>query len=326
MNEKRLALLTEWAKKLYSSNIEIEKASSDASFRSYYRIRSNNDTKIIMDAPPEKEPLTSFLDITKRLSKAKINVPEIFELDEDLGLILMSDLGKTKYLDKLNDETVYCLYTDAMDTIHKMQTEVDVSNLKNFDSKELMTEMDLFKDWFLKKHLNHNFDNEGLNNIQECFDSLVKIILEIPTTFVHRDFHSRNLMITDSNNPGVLDYQDALIGPITYDAVSLLKDCYVNWDKKLITEMLSTYYKKIKADYNNIEFDEFSFWFDVVGLQRHFKAIGIFSRLNYRDNKITFMEDIPRTYKYVDEVVNKYTELTSVKEILNEMDIKKIYD
>jgi len=326
MNEKRLALLTEWAKKLYSSNIEIEKASSDASFRSYYRIRSNNDTKIIMDAPPEKEPLSPFLDITKRLSKANINVPEIFELDEDLGFILMSDLGKTKYLDKLNDETVYCLYTDAMDTIHKMQTEVDVSNLKNFDSKELITEMDLFKDWFLKKHLNHNFDNEGLNNIQECFDSLVKIILEIPTTFVHRDFHSRNLMITDSNNPGVLDYQDALIGPITYDAVSLLKDCYVNWDKKLITEMLSTYYKKIKADYNNIEFDEFSFWFDVVGLQRHFKAIGIFSRLNYRDNKITFMQDIPRTYKYVDEVVNKYTELTSVKEILNEMDIKKIYD
>ena len=326
MNEKRLALLTEWAKKLYSSSIEIEKASSDASFRSYYRIRSNNDTKIIMDAPPEKEPLSPFLDITKRLSKANINVPEIFELDEDLGFILMSDLGKTKYLDKLNDETVYCLYTDAMDTIHKMQTEVDTSNLKNFDSKELTTEMDLFKDWFLKKHLNHNFDNEGLNNIQECFDSLVKIILEIPTTFVHRDFHSRNLMITDSNNPGVLDYQDALIGPITYDAVSLLKDCYVNWDKKLITEMLSTYYKKIKADYNNIEFDEFSFWFDVVGLQRHFKAIGIFSRLNYRDNKITFMQDIPRTYKYVDEVVNKYTELTSVKEILNEMDIKKIYD
>ena len=326
MNEKRLALLTEWAKKLYSSNIEIEKASSDASFRSYYRIRSNNDTKIIMDAPPEKEPLSPFLDITKRLSKANINVPEIFELDEDLGFILMSDLGKTKYLDKLNDETVYCLYTDAMDTIHKMQTEVDVSNLKNFDSKELTTEMDLFKDWFLKKHLNHNFDNEGLNNIQECFDSLVKIILEIPTTFVHRDFHSRNLMITDSNNPGVLDYQDALIGPITYDAVSLLKDCYVNWDKKLITEMLSTYYKKIKADYNNIEFDEFSFWFDVVGLQRHFKAIGIFSRLNYRDNKITFMRDIPRTYKYVDEVINKYTELTSVKEMLNEMDIKKRYD
>ena len=326
MNEKRLALLTEWAKKLYSSSIEIEKASSDASFRSYYRILSNNDTKIIMDAPPEKEPLSPFLDITKRLSKANINVPEIFELDEDLGFILMSDLGKTKYLDKLNDETVYCLYTDAMDTIHKMQTEVDASNLKNFDSKELITEMDLFKDWFLKKHLNHNFDNEGLNNIQECFDSLVKIILEIPTTFVHRDFHSRNLMITDSNNPGVLDYQDALIGPITYDAVSLLKDCYVNWDKKLITEMLSTYYKKIKADYNNIEFDEFSFWFDVVGLQRHFKAIGIFSRLNYRDNKITFMEDIPRTYKYVDEVVNKYTELISVKEMLNDMGVKKKYD
>ena len=326
MNEKRLALLTEWAKKLYSSSIEIEKASSDASFRSYYRILSNNDTKIIMDAPPEKEPLSPFLDITKRLSKANINVPEIFELDEDLGFILMSDLGKTKYLDKLNDETVYCLYTDAMDTIHKMQTEVDTSNLKNFDSKELTTEMDLFKDWFLKKHLNHNFDNEGLNNIQECFDSLVKIILEIPTTFVHRDFHSRNLMITDSNNPGVLDYQDALIGPITYDAVSLLKDCYVNWDKKLITEMLSTYYKKIKADYNNIEFDEFSFWFDVVGLQRHFKAIGIFSRLNYRDNKITFMEDIPRTYKYVDEVVNKYTELISVKEMLNDMGVKKKYD
>ena len=326
MNEKRLVLLTEWAKKLYSSNIEIEKASSDASFRSYYRIRSNNDTKIIMDAPPEKEPLSPFLDITKRLSKANINVPEIFELDEDLGFILMSDLGKTKYLDKLNDETVYCLYTDAMDTIHKMQTEVDVSNLKNFDSKELMTEMDLFKDWFLEKHLNHNFDNEGLNNIQECFNSITKIILEIPTAFVHRDFHSRNLMVTDSNNPGVLDYQDALIGPITYDAVSLLKDCYVNWDKKLITEMLSTYYKKIKADYNNIEFDEFSFWFDVVGLQRHFKAIGIFSRLNYRDNKITFMQDIPRTYKYVDEVINKYTELTSVKEMLNEMDIKKRYD
>ena len=321
MDKKRQILLDDWISKLYSSKFMITPASSDASFRKYYRIKSNKGEKIIMDAPPDQEPLNSFLDISKRLKDAGVNVPQIFEVNEKHGFVLMSDLGSIQYLDKLSGETVYCLYTDALDTIGNMQLKTDTTGLKLFDSDELLLEMNLFKDWFLQKQLRLDFKTAGAEFINKCFQSVIKIILDIPTTFVHRDFHSRNLMVTDTNNPGVLDYQDALVGPITYDLSSLLKDCYIKWDEDLVGRMIDSYYRRIRATYPNMSLEEFTFWFDITALQRHLKAIGIFSRLYHRDGKKQFLDDIPRTYSYIHNTVDKYNEVDDIRSLLNDLDI-----
>ena len=306
MEQNKLSDLTKWLKKYYSLDFTIEKASEDASFRSYYRIISQGDTKIIMDAPLQHEPLTSFLDVTKRLALAEINVPIIYEVDESKGYILMSDLGKNNYLNVLDKETVYCLYTDAIDVICKIQNNTSKEGLKAFDINTQITEIDLFKDWFLEKHLKMKLDEDQSIYFKNFNEILTGHISAIPTTFIHRDFHSRNLMVMDKNNPGVLDYQDAMIGPITYDLVSLLKDCYVKWDDGLIYKMAKTYFQRLEK---SITYDEFEYWFDMTGLQRHLKAIGIFSRLHYRDKKSSYLGDIPRTFNYMIELCAKYPEL-----------------
>tara|TARA_B100000427_G_C15502088_1_gene592471 strand:- start:369 stop:1346 length:978 start_codon:yes stop_codon:yes gene_type:complete len=323
MDKKRKILLDSWVSSLYSSKYKIETASSDASFRNYYRIHSDKKSKIIMDAPPKKEPLDSFLDITKRLKEAGVNVPEIYEINEEDGFILMTDFGNDQYLHKLNDETVFCLYTDALDTIRKMQSRTDTKNLKLFNTEEMLLEMNLFKEWFLERELELDFKSSGTSFINECFQSVIKIILIIPTTFMHRDYHSRNLMVMEDDNPGVLDYQDALIGPITYDLASLLNDCYIKWHDELVDRMIDSYYKRIRVTYPQMNLDEFKFWFDVTALQRHLKAIGIFSRLKHRDKKEKFVEDIPRTYSYINSTIEKYSELDDIKSLLNDLDINK---
>tara|TARA_Y100000389_G_scaffold120146_1_gene117356 strand:+ start:4829 stop:5797 length:969 start_codon:yes stop_codon:yes gene_type:complete len=306
MEQNKISDLTKWVKKYYPQDFTIEKASEDASFRSYYRVMSQGDTKIIMDAPPQHEPLTSFLDVTKRLALAKINVPIIYEVDESKGYILMSDLGKNNYLDALNKETVYCLYTDAIDVICRIQNEASSKGLEVFDMNIQIKEMDLFKDWFLEKHLKMNLNQDQSIYLKDFNEILARRISKIPTTFIHRDFHSRNLMVTDKNNPGVLDYQDAMIGPMTYDLVSLLKDCYIKWDDELIYKMVKTYFQRLEQ---SITYDEFEYWFDMTGLQRHLKAIGIFSRLYYRDQKSSYLKDIPKTLNYIVELCTKYPEL-----------------
>ena len=306
MEQNKISDLTKWVKKYYPQDFTIEKASEDASFRSYYRVMSQGDTKIIMDAPPQHEPLTSFLDVTKRLALAKINVPIIYEVDESKGYILMSDLGKNNYLDALNKETVYCLYTDAIDVICRIQNEASSKGLEVFDINIQTKEMDLFKDWFLEKHLKMKLNQDQSIYLKDFNEILVSRISKIPTTFIHRDFHSRNLMVTDKNNPGVLDYQDAMIGPMTYDLVSLLKDCYIKWDDELIYKMVKTYFQRLGQ---SITYDEFEYWFDMTGLQRHLKAIGIFSRLYYRDKKSSYLKDIPKTLNYIVELCTKYPEL-----------------
>mgnify|MGYP001361703065 CR=1 FL=1 len=321
MDKQRKKILDLWLSKIYSSKYDIEVASSDASFRKYYRIQSTKKSKILMDAPPENEPIDSFLDIHSRLEKTGVNVPDIYEINKKHGLILMEDFGDNQYLHQLSDETVYCLYTDALDALNQIQTKTDTSNLKLFDENELIDEMYLFKDWFLFKNLNLSFKQAGSEFIDNCFKSIVKLILEIPTTFVHRDYHSRNLMVTDKNNPGILDFQDALLGPITYDLASLLRDCYIKWDKGLIDRMIDSYYRRVRAQYSQISLEEFNFWFDITAVQRHIKAIGIFSRLKFRDGKKQFMNDIPRTYSYINETINKYSELDDFKSLMTDLDI-----
>ena len=272
-----------------------------------------------MDCPPDKEDLNSFILVTEKLNKAKVNVPNLYEVDQENGFLILSDLGDDLYSKKLDSETVYCLYTDALEAIVKIQTKTDLSELESFDGL-YQEENNLFIDWFLGNHLEINLDDKYLNSINTEFNKLNATLKEIPKTFVHRDFHSRNLIVTDTNNPGVIDYQDAVIGPVTYDIVSLLKDCYVTWDDGLIDDMLESFFNRIKSSkVNNIS--DFRYWFDMTGLQRHIKAIGIFSRLNYRDSKDNYLKDIPRTYSYIKKILKKYKDLSIMDEIFSSLDL-----
>lgn len=319
MDSSRQLILTSWLASNSFDKDSISVLSADASFRQYYRATKSDTSYAVMDCPPEKENLESFLLITEKLKNAKLNVPEIFEVDREKGFLVMTDLGDNLYSKKLNDETVYCLYTDALEAIVKMQTKVDCSELKDFD-KYYEEENNLFVDWFLKKHLKTELDAALEKEITLEFNKINSIIKSIPKTFVHRDYHSRNLLITDTNNPGIIDYQDAVIGPVTYDLVSLLKDCYVSWNDGLIEDMLESFFNRMKSNtINNIS--DFRYWFEITGLQRHIKAIGIFSRLNYRDNKNSYLKDIPRTYTYIKKVLNKYEELTGLNKIFSDLEV-----
>ena len=319
MGSSRQSMLTSWLASNSFDKDSISVLSADASFRQYYRATKSDTSYAVMDCPPEKENLESFLLITEKLKNAKLNVPEIFEVDREKGFLVMTDLGDNLYSKKLNDETVYCLYTDALEAIVKMQTKVDCSGLKDFD-KYYEEENNLFTNWFLKKHLKTKLDAALEKEITLEFNKINSIIKSIPKTFVHRDYHSRNLLITDTNNPGIIDYQDAVIGPVTYDLVSLLKDCYVSWNDGLIEDMLESFFNRMKSNtINNIS--DFRYWFEITGLQRHIKAIGIFSRLNYRDNKNSYLKDIPRTYTYIEKVLNKYEELSGLNKIFSDLEV-----
>ena len=319
MSSARYQQLISWLDDNKFDKDSLTTLSEDASFRQYFRITKNDKSYAVMDCPPEKEDLISFLSITSKLQQAKLNVPEIYESDEENGFLVMTDLGDYLYSKKLNDETVYCLYTDALEAIVKMQTKVDCSDLKEFDSI-YQEENNLFIEWFLEKHLNIKLDDDSEKEIITEFNKINSIIQSIPKTFVHRDYHSRNLLVTDINNPGIIDYQDAVIGPVTYDLVSLLKDCYVTWNDGLVEDMMESFFTRMKSStMSNIS--DFRYWFEITGLQRHIKAIGIFSRLNYRDAKNNYLNDIPRTYKYIERVLDKYKELSTLNEIFNNLNI-----
>ena len=319
MGSDRQQKLRAWLSESGYEKASITDLSGDASFRKYYRVKKNNLSYVVMDCPPDKENLNSFISVTGKLRYAKVNVPELFNCDQENGFLVLSDLGDELYSRKLDSETVYCLYTDALEAIVKIQTNADYSDLESFDEL-YQEENNLFIDWFLGDHLEINKDDGYLDSTNNEFNKLNALLKEIPKTFVHRDFHSRNLLVTDSNNPGVIDYQDAVKGPITYDLVSLLKDCYVTWDDGLIEDMLESFFSRIKCnDINNIS--DFRYWFDMTGLQRHIKAIGIFSRLNYRDNKDNYLQDIPRTYSYIEKTLKKYKDLTNLDEIFSELNL-----
>ena len=319
MGSDREQKLIAWLSENGYEKASIADLSGDASFRKYYRVKKKNLSYVVMDCPPDKENLKLFISVSEKLHNAKVNAPKLFDCDQENGFLVLSDLGDDLYSRKLDSETVYCLYTDALEAIVKMQTSVDCSDLESFDEL-YQEENNLFIDWFLGNHLEINKDDGYLDPINTEFNRLNVLLKEIPQTFVHRDFHSRNLLVTNTNNPGVIDYQDAVIGPVTYDLVSLLKDCYVTWDDGLIEDMLESFFTRIKS--NNISnISDFRYWFDMTGLQRHIKAIGIFSRLNHRDNKDNYLQDIPRTYSYIEKTLNKYKDLTNLNEIFSNLNL-----
>lgn len=313
-SQDRLSQLRHWLDSLATNNYSaLEPASADASFRRYFRVQDKaaGCSRIVMDAPPEKEDCTSFIQISTLLRDADVNAPAILAQDLTLGFLLLDDLGNQPYLDLLNDNTADALYSDAIKAIIKMQRIK--STLPVYDQLRLQTEMDLFETWYLNRHLDLTLSSTQQHSLSTIFSLLIDSALQQPQVFVHRDFHSRNLMKTAANNPGVIDYQDAVIGPVSYDLVSLFKDCYIAWPRPRVETWLKDYLAQAQLD---VAFDTFLRWFDFMGVQRHLKVLGIFARLNYRDGKAQYLNDLPLTLHYVTETCQRYAELKPLRELL----------
>lgn len=314
----RLTQLRQWLETVEENTYgDVQPASSDASFRRYFRVFSRRDRKhyIVMDAPPDKEDCHPFIHITHLLRQAGVNAPEIFAQDISQGFLLLADLGNTAYLDVLNEKTADALYSDAIDTLIRMQGIEAL--LPDYDAERLQEEMDLFEIWYLKRHLGVVLSDEQKQALQAVQGRLIDSALEQPQVFVHRDYHSRNLMRVAANNPGVIDYQDAVRGAISYDLVSLFKDCYIEWPREKVEHWLAQYLERLPVNYS-ITLPELIRWFDFMGVQRHLKVLGIFARLNYRDGKARYLDDLPLTLKYVHDACRRYDELAPLQRLLQE--------
>ena len=317
--------ITEWLNNiLKNQEYTIKPASSDASFRRYFRIVSNNKSYILMDAPPEKENSKTFVDIANVLFKAGLNVPKIYESDLKEGFLLLSDLGCKTYLDELNHQNAALLYKDAYLALIKIQKNADTQSLRLYDDSLLMQELGLFPDWYLKFHKSYEMNDSEKNVLGSIFDLLIKNIKSHAQVFVHRDFHSRNLMLCDGDqdqNPGILDFQDAVKGSIVYDLVSLFKDAYIVWNEEEIMDWLIRYWEQAKQ--NNLkvqdDFAEFYRDFEWMGVQRHLKVLGIFARLNYRDHKANYLNDLPAVENYLRTACERYKDLHPLLKLINKL-------
>ncbi len=313
--------LMSWAQEaLHDTDCYLKPASSDASFRSYWRVFSKGKTFIIMDAPPEYEDCSAFIKVSRKLNDANLLVPVIIKQDLTQGFLLLSDLGTVQYLSVLNEQNFETLYKDAFDALHKMQEKTNTTEIPVYSTELLLAELELFEQWFVNAHLDVNLSEKQHAILETCNNLLIGNALEQPQVFVHRDYHSRNLMKVKNNNPGILDFQDAVIGAVTYDLVSLLKDCYIQWDEQSVNRMVDDfrqqYNKNNSTNYSNQQWQK---WFDLMGLQRHLKVAGIFCRLNYRDNKPNYLKDLNLTLCYIKSTCKKYPAFIPLLELINEI-------
>ncbi len=299
---------------LNDPTLTLEPASEDASLRSYWRTHGANGSAIVMDAPPpENEKLAAWLDIDARLRAAGLHAPQVLAEDREAGFVLMDDLGTRLFLHELNDSTADTLYASALDALFVMQTRVATHGLPPYDEQRLMTELELMPTWFLQKHLGVTVECDEWDIIELAFRRLIDNALVQPRAYLHRDFHSRNLLIVPDNSPGIIDLQDALLGPLTYDLVSLLRDCYIEWDEARVYAWAERHRQRlIDAGVLDAQIDARTWgrWFDLMGLQRHIKVLGIFCRLWYRDGKRGYLNDLPRVWRYVRSVASQYPEFT----------------
>ena len=318
---KRIDLLRDWLSKKLEIDFSISTASSDASFRKYFRIKTLDDSFIVMDAPPQNQSIETFLKIRKILNTIEVNVPEIYEEDKALGFILMQDFGSDTYLDVLNGENQQRLYNDSIQSLIQMQKFVKKDFCQSYTNKILFDEMALFIEWYLKKYKKIELSNKEYEDLVTCFEEISKKVFSQEKFFVHRDYHSRNLMIQKSNNPGILDFQDALVGPITYDLVSLLKDAYIEWDEEIVLDHLVRYWEKAKSNnlITNLEFSNFYKDFECMGIQRHLKILGIFARLSIRDKKNQYLENIPLVEKYLMDATERYRDFHQLRIFLGKV-------
>jgi len=324
--DTRLDALKNWITRvLGAGRHDIRPASADASFRRYFRVTAGQQSFIAMDAPPDKGDMHSYVAIARCFHTLGLNVPEVLEENHEQGFFLITDLGDQLYLRHLNDLTVDRLYGDAMGALVILQagsfTQVAGKFLPDYDETLLRREMEIFREWYLGRHRGMSLTPGQQAALEETFTLLTRNALSQPQVWVHRDYHSRNLMVTGRNNPGILDFQDAVRGPVTYDLVSLLRDCYVAWSRERVEDWVKGYHELALQSGLPVGDDDNQFlrWFDLMGVQRHLKATGIFARLNHRDAKPGYLNDIPRTLGYVQQVSARYPELQPLNALLREL-------
>ncbi len=301
-------------------------ASSDASFRSYWRSTDASGAHfIVMDAPPERENCAPFIDVSARLHTAGLCVPQVLAQDLTQGFLLLPDLGTRTLLPELDVNSVERHYSDALATILQMQLHANVAGLPSYDAPRLDAEMALFPDWFLHRHLGIAPSCEAFDVIEATMMQLRNLALMQPKVFVHRDFHSRNLMISNAaavahQRLAVIDFQDAVRGPITYDLVSLLRDCYIRWPDADIARWVERYRNaSAESGLHHADSATFQRWFDWMGVQRHLKVLGIFARLNYRDGKSGYLKDLALVLDYTLNVCQRYDELRGFAHFLERL-------
>ncbi len=317
-DQRQLDLLNWLTQKLGYSVSDFSVASADASFRRYFRAVTSRGTFVVMDAPPEKENCQAFVDTAQALASLGVHTPEIIAKDLSLGFILLEDLGTRTYLDEL-DRKPNELYSAAIDSLVKIQSgKISGSQWwpTHYDSQKLLEEMSLFERWYINEHLGRSIHEPSFAVWLHTQQFLAQACLEQPQVWVHRDYHSRNLMITEINSPGVIDFQDMVVGAIGYDLASIFKDCYIEWPRQRQQIWLEEYRTKAitALDLPEFSLETLTRWVDLAGLQRHLKVLGIFCRLNYRDGKENYLRDLPLVAKYTLEVLEIYPELRAFKD------------
>ena len=319
----RLAALTDWLQAQFPGRpLDIRPASADASFRRYFRVElDDGSTHIAMDAPPPQEDCRPFLAVQRLFESAGAHVPAVRAGDVERGFLLLSDLGSTTYLDVLDAENAPALYQDATTALIAIQKASEPGLLPEYDRDRLLAEMELFPVWYVGRHLKAELSEKVVDALYEVFDRILDVNQAEPRVFVHRDYHSRNLMVT-LPNPGVIDFQDAVYGPMSYDLVSLFKDAYIDWEEDQTLDWLIRYWQQardaglpVRADFADFHRD-----YEFMGAQRHLKVLGIFARLCHRDGKDGYLKDLPRVMKYLLQTALRYRDLAPLARLLQRLE------
>jgi len=331
-SDARLDQLTTWLSTLGLVQVETRRpASADASFRRYFRLdvvpalrAKLGETLIAMDAPPERENVPAFIHVQGLLLAAGVSVPAIVAEDVPNGFLLLSDLGTTTYLQRLTVDNAPFMYSDAVDALIQFQLASEPGKLPEYDRAFVERELKLFPEWFIGKHLGITMTDAQQAQLDGVFEAIIANVLAQQQVFMHRDFHSRNLMFLEQHNPGVLDFQDAVFGPVTYDLASLLRDAYIQWDEEIVLDWVVRYWQRAKQVGLpvNPDIDAFYRDFEFMALQRHLKILGIFCRLNYRDGKANYLGDLPTVSDYVRKTCNRYTVLKPLVRLLDAFEDK----
>ena len=320
----RVGQLRRWlAVILEGGDFSIAPASDDASFRRYFRIRRGEaqPSLVAMDAPPDKENSGTFVHVAHLFAEAGVHVPKIHAQDLEQGFLLLSDLGNTTYLDALDEHNAGSLYEDALDALLRIQQASRPGLLPDYDRELLEKELRLFPDWYIARQLERKLDAAQLQTLEKAFSAILGNNLGQARVFVHRDYHSRNLMVCEPC-PGILDFQDAVYGPITYDLVSLLRDAYIAWDEERVIDWAIRYWERARAGGLPVagDFGDFYRDFEWMGVQRQLKVLGIFARLSFRDGKDGYLKDQPLVMSYLRRTCERYRELAALGRLLEELE------
>ena len=321
--DTRLDELSSWLSAWFSgASFSLAAASADASFRRYFRVSARGASWIAMDAPPAREDCRPFVRVAAMLRAAGVNAPQVIAQDLDRGFLLLTDLGTTTYLSVLDEASAPRLFGDAIDTLIRWQLASRPGELPPYDEALLRRECELFPEWYIGRHLGVTLEAAERRALDETLAAIVARNLEQPMVYVHRDYMPRNLMVTEPN-PGVLDFQDAVWGPIAYDVVSLFRDAFISWEEERVLDGAARYWEKAKRAGLPVDSDFGAFYrdFEWMGLQRHLKVLGIFARIRYRDGKPGYVEDAPRFVRYARAVCERYGELAPLARLFDRLGI-----